>query len=86
VQLRGTNPNTGAEVDQWNCSLATLPLLLVENAQQARAAGAATESMRNEIVKRMDKPRPVDPAYQLTMTQRPAEPQQLIDLTPRGNT
>lgn len=59
VQLRGVNPNTGQEVDKWNCSLATLPMLLVENAQQARQAGAATESMRNEIVKRMDAPRPV---------------------------
>lgn len=56
VQLRGKNSNTGAEVDQWNCSLATLPMLLVENAQQARQAGAATENMRNEIVKRMDRP------------------------------
>ncbi len=56
VQLRGKNPNTGEEVDQWNCSLATLPMLLVENAQQARQTGAATESMRNEIVKRMDRP------------------------------
>jgi hypothetical protein len=59
VQLRGTNPNTGAEVDHWGCSLSHLPMLLVENAQQARAAGAATESMRNEIVKRMDAPRPI---------------------------
>jgi hypothetical protein len=56
VCLRGSNPNTGKEVDEWQCSLATLPMLLVENAQQARQAGAATESMRNEIVKRMDRP------------------------------
>ena len=56
VQLRGRNPNTGEEVDSWQCSLASLPMLLVENAQQARSAGAATESMRNEIVKRMDRP------------------------------
>jgi hypothetical protein len=54
TQLRGRNPNTGEEVDQWNCSLATLPMLLVENAQQARAAGAATESFRNEVVKRAE--------------------------------
>ena len=56
IALRGTNPNTGKEVDEWQCSLATLPMLLIENAQQARSAGAATESMRNEIVKRMDRP------------------------------
>lgn len=56
VQLRGTNPNTGQAIDQWQCSLAALPMLLIENAQQARQNGAATESMRNEIVKRMDHP------------------------------
>jgi hypothetical protein len=50
VQLRGKNPNTGAEVDQWNCSLASLPMLLVENAQQSRQNGAATESFRNTMV------------------------------------
>jgi len=61
VQLRGVNPNTGKEVDSWQCSLAALPMLLVENAQQSRQNGAATESMRNEIVKRMDQPTPPPP-------------------------
>ena len=61
VMLRGTNPNTGKEVDEWQCSLSALPMLLIENAQQARQAGAATESMRNEIVKRMDRPIQVGP-------------------------
>lgn len=51
VQLRGVNPNTGAEVDHWNCSLAALPMLLIENANQSRQNGAATESFRNEMVK-----------------------------------
>jgi len=51
TQLRGTNPNTGQEVDQWNCALGHLPMLLVENAQQARQTGAATESLRNELVR-----------------------------------
>ena len=59
VQLRGRNPQTGEEVDSWQCSLASLPMLLIENAQQTRHNGAATESMRNEIVKRMDGVRPL---------------------------
>jgi hypothetical protein len=49
IQVRGKNPNTGAEVDNWNCSLALLPMLMIENAQQARQAGAAIESFRNEF-------------------------------------
>lgn len=55
VSMRGTNPNTGAEIDEWGCAVAWLPLLLVENAQQQRQAGAAVESFRNEVVKQSDK-------------------------------
>lgn len=51
IQVRGTNPNTGKEVDEWGCSIAWLPHLLLENASQTRQAGAATESFRNEFVR-----------------------------------
>lgn len=51
IQVRGTNPNTGAEVDEWACSMAWLPMLLIENSQQQRSTGAAVESFRNEMVK-----------------------------------
>jgi hypothetical protein len=50
-QLRGTNPNTGKEVDEWGCSVAWLPILMIENSQQQRQTGAAVESFRNEMVK-----------------------------------
>lgn len=51
IQVRGKDPNTGREVDEWGCSVAWLPHLLIENANQTRQAGAATESFRNEFVK-----------------------------------
>lgn len=51
MQVRGHNPNTGAEVDEWACSMAWLPILLIENSQQQRGTGAAVESFRNEMVK-----------------------------------
>jgi hypothetical protein len=51
IQVRGMNPNTGKEVDEWGCSISWLPVLLIENAQQTRQVGAATESFRNEMVK-----------------------------------
>ena len=51
TQMRGKNPNTGEEIDEWGCAVTWLPLLLVENAQQSRQAGAAVESFRNESVK-----------------------------------
>ena len=51
TQLRGVNPNTGKEVDEWGCAVTWLPLLLIENSQQQRSTGAAVESFRNEMVK-----------------------------------
>lgn len=58
TQVRGKNPNTGDDVDRWDCSLALLPMLMIENSQQSRQNGAATESMRNELVRLASRPRP----------------------------
>jgi hypothetical protein len=51
MKIRGNNPNTGQEVDEWGCSMAWLPVLMIENSQQQRQTGAAVESFRNEMVK-----------------------------------
>jgi hypothetical protein len=49
--VRGKNPNTGEDVDNWGCAVAWLPVLTIENSQQQRQTGAAVESFRNEMVK-----------------------------------
>ena len=51
AQVRGTNPNTGKEIDEWGCSITWFPILMIENSQQQRQTGAAVESFRNEMVK-----------------------------------
>ena len=51
TQVRGHNPNTGKEVDEWSCAIAWLPILLIENSQQQRSTGADVESFRNAMVK-----------------------------------
>jgi hypothetical protein len=51
MKIRGNNPNTGEEVDEYGCSVAWLPMLMIENSQQQRSTGAAVESFRNEMVK-----------------------------------
>lgn len=51
MHIRGKNPNTGQEVDEYACSITWLPMLLIENSQQQRQTGAAVESFRNEMVK-----------------------------------
>ena len=50
TEVRGTNPQTGKEVDEWGCAVTWLPMLLIENSQQQRQTGAAVESFRNETV------------------------------------
>ena len=54
TQIRGTNPNTGKEIDEWGCAIAWMPILTIENSQQQRQTGAAVESFRNEMVKAND--------------------------------
>ncbi len=49
--LRGTHPQTGVAIDEYDCAIVWQPILLVENAQKMREAGAAVESLRNEFVK-----------------------------------
>lgn len=59
TQVRGVNPNTGEDVDEWGCAVAWGPMLLIENAQQSRQAGAAVESLRNEMVTSQEQNRAV---------------------------
>ena len=51
VRVLGTHPQTGATLDEYRCADAWMPILLIENTQQSRQAGAAIESFRNEMVK-----------------------------------
>jgi hypothetical protein len=51
TQVRGMNPNTGQMVDEWNCAISWIPMMQIETSQQARQAGAAVESFRNEVVR-----------------------------------
>jgi|TARA_Y100000389_G_scaffold196408_1_gene229306 hypothetical protein len=48
--VRGTNPNTGEEIDDWRCAVSWMPMMTVEIAQKSNQTGAAVESFRNEVV------------------------------------
>lgn len=54
MKVRGNNPNTGEEIDDYGCAIAWLPVMMIENSQQQRQTGAAVESFRNEMVKASD--------------------------------
>ena len=60
TQIRGMDPQTGEDVDEWDCAIKLLPVLLIENTKKNIESGAAVESFRNEVVQRMDKPMPVE--------------------------
>lgn len=50
THVRGTNPQSGQEVDEWACAFAWMPMLLINTAQEVRQGAAATETLRNEMV------------------------------------
>lgn len=50
IHVAGADPNTGKQVDHYNCADAWTPILLVENSQQQRQTAAAVESFRNLVV------------------------------------
>ena len=65
VNVRGMHPQTGTELDRWDCVDNQIPVLLMSIGKLTSEAGAATESFRNEVVSRSDRlrraaPRPLE--------------------------
>ena len=50
THVRGKHPQSAQEMDEYDCAVRWLPVMLIENAQQTRQAGAAIESLRNRVV------------------------------------
>lgn len=51
IQITGTDRQTGQQINNFDCAVAWLPVLLVENSSVGMSAGAAIESFRNEMVR-----------------------------------
>lgn len=51
TKMAGQDPTTGKDIESNNCSMAWLPLLIIENSREQLKTGAAIESFRNEMVK-----------------------------------
>ena len=51
TKVAGYDTNTGKEVEEWQCAIAWMPMLMIENSRQQRQTGAAVESFRNELAK-----------------------------------
>jgi hypothetical protein len=52
--MTGNDPQTGAPLDMWDCSVKWIPVLITEQARQTKGVQAAVESTRNELVSRQD--------------------------------
>lgn len=51
MKVQGQHPNTGEQIDEWGCSMAWMPVLLINNAREQHSTASAVESFRNEMVK-----------------------------------
>jgi hypothetical protein len=49
MHVRGMNPNTGEDIDHWNCAVSWMPMLTIENSQQQRQTNATIDAFRNEV-------------------------------------
>ena len=47
TRVSGKHPQTGVDVDHFDCAHAWMPVLLIENSKMQRETGAAVESFRN---------------------------------------
>lgn len=50
ILVRGKDPQTTKEIDNWGCAVGFMPLLMIETTQVTRGNSAAIESFRNEMV------------------------------------
>ena len=50
----GKDPQTGKDMDHWDCAIKWMPSLITENARQTHNVAASVDSMRNEVVQRQD--------------------------------
>lgn len=55
--IRGTDKNTGNEIDQSGCAVTFLPMLLIENTAAQHQMGAAVEDTRNIFADALNNPR-----------------------------
>ena len=48
IHVLGQHPQTGAQMDSWDCAISFVPILLINLGKVTNEVGAAVESLRNE--------------------------------------
>lgn len=54
VKLRGQDPQSGSDIDEWRCSMAWQPILMIEGNSMANKTASSIQSFRNETVARQE--------------------------------
>jgi len=50
----GKDPQTGKDMDHWDCAVKWIPVMITEAARQTHSVASSVESMRNEVIQRQD--------------------------------
>ena len=50
IEIKGKHPQTGTDLNEWGCSMAWLPVMMIDSARQQHSTASAIESFRNEMV------------------------------------
>lgn len=49
TQIIGTHPNTGEDINRWDCAIAWLPALFIENSKIQRETSSEVHELRNDL-------------------------------------
>ncbi len=52
TMLRGKDPQSGKDIDEWGCAITFLPMLLIENSNQTRMGNAAIDKLASVVLKK----------------------------------
>ncbi len=80
TEIKGTHPQTGAQLEQWMCAQTAVVLTTLEAAKAATEGGAVTQELRNDMQRErqaqtrllMSRPLP-----QAMLAPAPPEPRQI---------
>ena len=54
TKVSGMHPQTGEQMDKWDCAISLLPMLLVNVAREQTQGTAATNDFRNQVLQRAE--------------------------------
>lgn len=51
THMSGKNPQNGEHVDEWDCAIKWMPMLMTENTKESIGMSASLDSFRNAVVR-----------------------------------